>query len=360
VKNQRHRGQRRVIGGLTLTVMITLAACSSAASSPPKSTTPPTTTPTTTASTVASTTTTGSSATPAIASTVAALTTPGPQSGCPSAACSTITSQVAASTHLQQIPANLTPPLQNAGTDLVAPANCVKSSLDITVAPVNEPCTVGTNASAPDIVLFGDSHALMWATSLATIAQRVGDRFTLLDYEACRLPIGVPFPNLPANCAAWRQAAVDWIKQTHPALVVLSSIYNPGGGNPASAYQQFSTGWETLLSDITIPGTRLAMIGSIPVLTQDGPTCLAAHESSIRSCSTPASRAVLTKTLAAEQTAVAKESTSFVNPTPWLCTGTVCPAVVGQFTAYQNQFHITSTYGNYLSHVLAGALSLGS
>jgi hypothetical protein len=350
--------RRRTIAVLTCIVMVTVAACGSASSptgTPTSRTTVSTTTPTAPA-TEASVAPTSS----AMATTIAALTTPGPDSGCPSAACSAVTSRVAAATHVTQVPTDLIPTLENAGTDLVAPPNCVRSKLDVPVSPANEPCTIGTDPSAPDIVLFGDSHALMWATSFASLARRVGDRFTLLDFEACRLPIAVQFSNLPVRCDAWRQAAIDWIRHDHPALVAVSSIYNPGDAVPASAYVQLANGWGTLLADITGPGTRLAVIGSIPALAQDGPTCLAIHPSDVQSCSTSPSTALITDTLAAEQAAAAREGASFVNPTPWLCTAAVCPAVIGRFNVYENRFHITSTYGNYLSPVLQRSLNIGT
>jgi hypothetical protein len=47
----------------------------------------------------------------------------------------------------------------------------------------------------------------------------------------------------------------------------------------------------------------------------------------------------------------------YISVTPWFCAGT-CPAVIGKYEVYWDQFHITATYAFFLSGILARSLHL--
>jgi len=47
---------------------------------------------------------------------------------------------------------------------------------------------------------------------------------------------------------------------------------------------------------------------------------------------------------------------SYIYVVPWLCTTTICPAVIGKYEVYEDPYHITTTYGDYLAPVLQNAL----
>jgi hypothetical protein len=287
---------------------------------------------------------------------------PSADSGCPSTACSAVLTAVAAGARLTTLPSGLTPPLQSASTVLNVPASTVCEKLNLPGSVVLKsvgPCTLGANPSSPKVVVFGDSHALMWSDSFITIAERAGYTLTFLAYPACRLPLGIDLLNLPPDCDAWRQAAIDWIQRDDPAIVVVTSIYTPGPGASAASYTQFAVGWERLLGAVSAPGRRLVLLGSTPVLGQDPLSCLAAHETSIQDCGSPTSQAVLARTVSSERVAASKSGASYVNVTPWLCTRKICPAVIGDFRVYSNQFHITREYGAHLAPLLQVALRLG-
>jgi hypothetical protein len=125
---------------------------------------------------------------------------------------------------------------------------------------------------------------------------------------------------------------------------------------------RFLKGLEEDFRMLKAPGRRLVMLGDVPLLAQDGPTCLAAHESDVQACSTPEPLAekylAPTGNFQKESAAVAKVGASFVNVTPWLCTRKTCPAVIGHYEVYEDLYHITSTYVAYLSPVLQVALGL--
>lgn len=49
-----------------------------------------------------------------------------------------------------------------------------------------------------------------------------------------------------------------------------------------------------------------------------------------------------------------------MNLIPWLCTAAICPAIIGNYLAYENQFHLTTTYAEHLIPVMQQALNLSN
>jgi hypothetical protein len=295
----------------------------------------------------------------------ASLAAPGAQSGCPSAACSAVVAAVAAGTRLKTLPANLTPSLSNAASDLLLPPGGVCGSLQITgVDPKYEPCVYGSTTATSRIVLLGDSHAWQWSTSVASIAQRIGASFGLLYHSSCVVtltagslpPNGPPGGSEPSGqvCAQWTEAAIKWINHFHPQTVIVVAY----SGDTPSLQPIYAKGIVELFHQIQAPGRQLILLGQDPDNYTGGPDCLAAHESNISQCNVPVSQAVIPVALNAQEKAATQVHAKFVNVTPWICTKSACPQVIGGFDVYQDPYHLTSTYADYLSPVLGIALGL--
>jgi hypothetical protein len=47
-----------------------------------------------------------------------------------------------------------------------------------------------------------------------------------------------------------------------------------------------------------------------------------------------------------------------VNPEPWICTSTTCPAVVGNMLTYRDDTHLTATFSAWLAPYVAPLLSV--
>jgi hypothetical protein len=342
------KGRRRIFVGVITSVLITtLAACGSSTSS----------------STASSSTATTS------ASAASVLAVPSPKSGCPSAACSAVVAAVESGTHLQALPAGLTPSLADASSDLHAPQGGTCGTLPIPgVDPAYEPCVYGSSTAPSRIVLLGDSHAWQWATAVASIAQSTNASFGLLYHASCFVTLTAP--SLPQNgtlgqaptgetCNQWTKAAIKWINNFNPQMVIVVG-YEP----PLPATQKtYSTGLVELFQQLQAPGRQLALIGQNPGvgvtgMSQSTANCLAAHESDVQACTTPESAAVSPLVMATEQAAASQAHARFVNMIPWACTQTQCPAVIGNFVVYQDPYHMTSTYAHSLSTVLGIALGL--
>ena len=279
---------------------------------------------------------------------------------CPSPACPDILAQVEAGAKTDTIPPDLTPSLADAVADLRAPDGGRCSRLPISwLKPDRQPCIfdTGAPADAPMIILIGDSQAMMWSRTVNSIAKRLAYRFGLVSHAGCHMPM-TTFDTTAegvtdAQCREWKNAAIDWMKRQDPAMVLVASG-NHTGINGAD----YAAGYGAVLKQMQSPGRKLFVMGDVPLLSQDPPRCLAAHPSSALKCATKTATAAPADEQQAALDGAQQAGAGYVNLTPWLCTADLCPAIVGHYAAYQDQFHITGTYAQALMPLVQQAIGL--
>ena len=275
---------------------------------------------------------------------------------------------VAAATSIKTVPSDLTPSLQDfvgssvpaaVGPDIMLDNDGCNPDLAGTTLPS---CVFGDPKGSKTMVLYGDSHAQMWLPGFNAMAKRMHWKLVLLSKAACP-SVDLSFWNWPTNspypeCNTFHQYATNRINKMDPAVVVFTSWWHgngivPNGYPPTLA--QWQAGLEQSINSITSPGTKKVVWGDIAYLAQTGPDCLAAHETDVQACSTPASQAVLTDHEQVLKAAAQATGATYIATTPWLCTST-CTAVIGKYEVYADSSHITSSYAGYLQGAIAEAL----
>ena len=231
-------------------------------------------------------------------------------------------------------------------------------------------CTLGDPHGVQLMVVYGDSHALMWLPALNGLTKAAHMRLVVLGKPYCPAslitvvnPPGVGNPSDPyRQCDDWHRWAVGTIRRLRPAMVVISqNSYYEAVGTPGAPSATFSpvawgAGLTRLIDGIARPDTKMVLLGNIPMLAVSGPQCLAAHPHDVQACSLPVAQALLP--LDPEDRAVAHASgLAYVDPTPWFCSAT-CTALVGHFSVYLDRYHVSAPYAKYLQNALAAALGV--
>ncbi len=287
-------------------------------------------------------------------------TSPRSTGGCPAPACVDILAQVESGAKTDTIPPDLTPSLADAAADMRVPDGGQCSRLPISwLKPDRQPCIfdTGAQANAPMIILVGDSQAVMWSRTVNSIAKQRGYRFGLVFHYGCHMPL-VTFDTTregvtDAQCREWKYAAIDWIKRQDPAMVLVAS-----GNHAGIKDTDYADGYAAVLKRMRGPGRKLFVMGDVPLLSQDPPRCLAAHPSSALKCATKTATAAPSDEEQAAVDGAQRAGAGYVNLTPWLCTADLCPAIVGHYVAYQDQFHLTGAYTQVLMPLVQQAIGL--
>ena len=88
------------------------------------------------------------------------------------------------------------------------------------------------------------------------------------------------------------------------------------------------------------------------------PLCLSRNTSNVQACSSPLPQYYASFD-GAEEKAATQVGARYLSVTPWFCSVT-CPAVIGKYEVYYDDYHVTRTYAEYLTLVLAKALHLSA
>jgi peptidoglycan/LPS O-acetylase OafA/YrhL len=270
---------------------------------------------------------------------------------------------IAAGVDAQRVPANLTPALAQADADrpVLYRDGCDAGFLGESIGKV---CSYGDPAATRQVVLFGDSHAGHWFPALAAIATERHWRLSVLTKSACSAATSLIYldalKRAYTECVHWRSAAIDWIRQQHPALVVMSSVN--GGGLPLDATGDadaaWTADWVTTVHALTEPGTKLVYLADTPWPGANVPDCLSAHLDDARWCARPVTRALsLPHRRALVADAMRSNGVQVIDPTTWFCSPAACPAIVGNILVYKDDSHMSTAYSLVLAPVLGEQLS---
>jgi peptidoglycan/LPS O-acetylase OafA/YrhL len=238
-----------------------------------------------------------------------------------------------------------------------------KCSSELTDATVRAPCVYGDVTSATTVVLFGDSHAGAWFPALDQVARYRRWKLVVITKSACsaasvrifQAKLNRPFD----ECVRWRESALEDIAALHPAIVVVTSAAAGGelaekSADPDAAWV---TGWATSADRLTAAAGTVYLIEDTPYQPQEVPSCLSAHPRAPGICAQPRATAFpFPARRAAIRAAFAERGASTIDPTPWFCTATVCPVIVGDVLVYRDASHVTATYDRLLAPMLSRSL----
>ncbi len=260
------------------------------------------------------------------------------------------------------VPANLSPALADARADLPG-AYRDRCHVQQDGGRPKGDCIYGDPDGKTRIVLFGDSHALSWFPAMERMATDRGWRLLDLTMSACS-PADIPAWNpslksvVPA-CEEWRTWALDRIAEERPDVVVVAGtrgFATVDADGKVVAGDARTAAWEAGMARtfdrLRASAGRVILLADTPRSAVDPPVCLSAHPTSTISCATPVDEALDPDWKAVERGAAAAGGAGFIDPTPWVCPTSPCPAVIGDLLVYRDGGHITATY----SAALAGRL----
>ncbi len=278
-------------------------------------------------------------------------------SGAPGRLTRSVIQNVALAAQRKSLPADLSPPLAEAEDDF-PPFSCGASLGTGSISP-RDTCVLGDRTASRTVVLFGDSHAWQWTDALAAVASQRG--WKLATYAKALCPAeDVTNPNVideaSTHCTQWRNAVFARLAVLRPALVVMSSFLLDFGplGTARSTGDMTKT-----LDKLKADGSKVVYIADTPAPGFNVPDCLSENLTDIQECGFRLNAGFPYPDLwsALNQTA-AGDGALVIDPTPWLCTATVCPPVIGNTIVYPDDRHLSKSYTRTLTPELSAALSV--
>jgi hypothetical protein len=228
------------------------------------------------------------------------------------------------------------------------------------------PCSFGPDNAPHTAVIIGDSVALQWFPAAQKIFSTPDWRLVALTKSACPMVDAPIFyariRRMYTECTQWRDAALRYVAQLHPDVVLLGSTYTYD-----FSPEQWTTGTASVLKSLSSQAGRIYVLRATPRLPFDARVCLAQRtqmrslQAGERSCSSPA-RSARADAVYGWLSAAARgyPNVSLVDLTQTICPHDRCDAERNGIIIYRDTEHLTPQFPESVSGILAAALKLDS
>jgi peptidoglycan/LPS O-acetylase OafA/YrhL len=220
-------------------------------------------------------------------------------------------------------------------------------------------CKFGNSNAPHTAVAIGDSIGLQWFPAIQHIFHRSSWRLLVMTKSSCPLVdreffytrIGRVF----TECSSWRDKVLKKIQSMRPDIVILGSTYT----YPYTK-DQWINGTSAILAELSSAAKHIYLLRSTPVLSFDGPICLAPRSwlykilVSGRSCSSPAYSNKFDDVYAWQKLAADRfHNVSMIDMTDAVCPNGECKAERNGVIVFRDSEHITATFARQLGPSLA-------
>jgi hypothetical protein len=166
------------------------------------------------------------------------------------------------------------------------------------------------------------------------------------------------------TCNTWRKNTEAQIAAIHPAIVIVSwARWIEAGARPwrgdAPRFSAWADGVAASFKFLRRSAGRVIFISDVPTFWFGVAKCIQRHLTDVHPCnSVPRNKVIfLPKIQAEEFQTAARLHIASIDPTPWFCTPTVCPVVVGNFMVYYDSAHMTPPWSTFIAPVLDAKLT---
>jgi len=242
------------------------------------------------------------------------------------------------------VPSVLVPPLATAGRDGVDLGTCSQYP-----RMTGKVCNLGDPTGDKTLVVFGNSHSVMWVPALSLIAKAEGWKLYPVVREACAYET---YANLSGvwdsrnACSTFYDWAKKTIKKLHPDVIVMGS-YNQS--------PRWAGGEEMIVRQLKPLTKRFILLGDV-VGGASPVTCLARAGATQGTCAKPEGSNAFE--VQARRIATSTK-VDFLDIRPLSCEDGICPAVINGLIPTKDDSHMTPQFSAFVAPALALALNLG-
>ena len=226
-------------------------------------------------------------------------------------------------------------------------------------------CSLGqTEGAVKHLIAVGDSHNNTLIAAYEQIAKTNHWQIDVAGHRGCYWTSAIQVQatqSLVSDCEMWKRNLNTYL-QVHTEYDAVITTYDYGLSSvvaPAGMTQEQTVvdGLMRAWTPLTSRGTPIIAINDNPQAGDGHADCVVKYGlAAAQACAVP--RTVALGAFNGLRPAVARTSGAhYVDLTPYYCTATTCPAVIGHVVVYRDRDHLTATYVRTLAPYLGAALA---
>jgi hypothetical protein len=247
------------------------------------------------------------------------------------------------------VPANLTPSLTTAASDLPSlyASGCHIPQGDA----VFKDCRFGDAGTGVTVALFGDSHAATWFPALEPLANEHGFALRSFTKSACQAMDFVTYREgkVDPTCAQWRASVIDELVRSAPQVIIIANSAEQA--TDASTLARWKQAVAPVVATLAQRSTVL-VLQDVPFFTVNPVTCLSAHLTDASPCTSLASSVVNEPVADIMRTETMNSGGTFIETSDLVCPSGVCSPILGSTLVFRDDNHLTATFARSLSGAL--------
>jgi hypothetical protein len=122
--------------------------------------------------------------------------------------------------------------------------------------------------------------------------------------------------------------------------------------------EEWLRGLGEMVPAVSALGTRVVVLGAVPLPVHDVPDCLSEHLNDATACAANATDQFQIDGAAAERRVVEAAGGAFVDVRPWFCDSSACAVIVGNVLVYRDQNHITTDFATWIAPIVGVSLDV--
>ena len=252
---------------------------------------------------------------------------------------------------MQEVPANLEPPLEQL-FQIEKPELYSLGCHDHNLKAIKV-CTFGDPNSKTSIALIGDSHAAQWFQPIKNIIEKRNWKLVVYVQSGCSL-FSATY-ELSEDCQLWNNYVLQQIRIEKFPLVIMSNFSNGESLQDEKRVLPSSLvtdNLKILKSAITKFDTKLLYIADTPKPTSVMPICLSQYVGQIQMCTFDLSKAINVSNDRILKKIFSTNKSSYADFTEWFCVNSRCPGIIGNILVYRDYSHISDPYALALTDVV--------
>ena len=227
-------------------------------------------------------------------------------------------------------------------------------------------CILGDVDSTTTVVLYGDSHALMWSPAFIAAATQRGWRLVTFFKGGCP-SVDVETKaqydvDRNRTCDKWRGNVLAWISAHPPEAVVLTNSdgYTMTVAGAVVPWSQRPARWKQglLRTLASLPSAADALVfGDAPENKSDPIPCLKRNQRNMSACVSRRQAPAKRRFAVVERAAAAQAGAEFKTLYGSVCSYDPCPLVQGRILIWRDRGHLTRHFAKQLSPSVESILS---